>query len=93
VKKGFDLLILGSGSTAFAAAIRAAELGNSTAMTEMRTLGGTCVNQGCLPNNTLIDTAQDAHSPIYFGITFQDWDPEAERPPSVNPLIRNNLVF
>lgn len=44
-------------------------------------------------NNTLIDTARAAHSPIYFGITFQDWDPNAGRPPSVNPIIRNNLIY
>jgi len=44
-------------------------------------------------NNTLIDTAQTYHSPIYFGITFQDWDPQAGRPPSINPVIRNNLVY
>jgi len=44
-------------------------------------------------NNTLIDTAQTAHSPIYFGIAFQDWDPQAGRPPSINPVIRNNLVY
>gem|GEM_PF-971538 len=44
-------------------------------------------------NNTLIDTAKAYHSPIYFGVTFQDWDPQAGRPPSINPIIRNNLVF
>jgi hypothetical protein len=44
-------------------------------------------------NNTLIDTAQTGHSPIYFGITYQDWDPNAGRPPSVNPILRNNLVY
>lgn len=44
-------------------------------------------------NNTLVDTAQTAHSPIYFGVTYQDWEPGAGRPPSLNPLIRNNLVF
>ncbi len=44
-------------------------------------------------NNTLIDTAQTYHSPIYFGITYQDWDPHAGRPPSINPIIRNNLVY
>jgi len=45
-------------------------------------------------NNTLIDTAQAAyHSPIYFGVTYQDWEPEAGRPPSVNPIIKNNLVY
>ncbi len=45
----FDLVILGSGSTAFAAALRAAELGKTAAMTESRVLGGTCVNRGCPP--------------------------------------------
>jgi len=44
-------------------------------------------------NNTLMDTARAYHSPIYFGITYQDWDPQAGRPPSVNPIIRNNLVY
>ena len=43
-------------------------------------------------NNTLIDTAQSAHSPLYFGLTFQDWADEAGRPPSVNPVIQNNLI-
>lgn len=37
----FDLVILGSGSTAFAASLKAAELGRTAAMTESRTLGGT----------------------------------------------------
>ncbi len=67
----FDLLILGSGSTAFAAAIRAAELGKTAAMTEMRTLGGTCVNRGCLPSKNLIEAArivwESAH-PRYKGL-------------------------
>ncbi|NUQ84785.1 MAG: FAD-dependent oxidoreductase, partial [Anaerolineales bacterium] len=58
MKNQFDLVILGSGSTAFAAAIRAAELGKTAAMTEMRTLGGTCVNRGCLPSKNLIEAAR-----------------------------------
>jgi hypothetical protein len=44
-------------------------------------------------NNTLLDTARVYHSPLYFGVAFQDWEPEAGRPPSVNPVLRNNLVF
>ncbi len=43
-------------------------------------------------NNTIIDTAQLGHAAIYFGVPAQDWDPIAGRPPSINPLIRNNLV-
>jgi mercuric reductase len=67
----FDLVILGSGSTAFAAAIRAAELGKTVAMTENRTLGGTCVNRGCLPSKNLIAAAgivYEAAHPRYPGI-------------------------
>ena len=43
-------------------------------------------------NNTIINTAQDGHAGIYFGLTYQDWEPQALRPPSVNPTIRNNIV-
>ncbi len=67
----FDLVILGSGSTAFAAAIRAAELGKTVAMTENRTVGGTCVNRGCLPSKNLIAAAEivhDAAHPRYPGL-------------------------
>jgi len=68
----YDLLILGSGSTAFAAAIRAKELGKTAVMTEVRTLGGTCVNRGCLPSKNLIEAARlvyDAAHPRYPGLT------------------------
>lgn len=43
--KQFDLVILGSGSAAFTAALRAQELGKTALMTEERTIGGTCVNR------------------------------------------------
>ncbi len=50
----FDLIVIGGGSAAFAAAIRAAELGARVAMVEAGTLGGTCVNVGCIPSKMLI---------------------------------------
>lgn len=68
----FDLVILGSGSTAFAAALRAAERGKTAAMTEVRTLGGTCVNRGCLPSKNLIEAAKilyDSKNPRYPGLS------------------------
>src|SRR6266516_1576518 len=71
-KETFDFVILGSGSAAFAAAIRAKELGKTAVMTEMRTLGGTCVNRGCLPSKNLIEAARlvyDAAHPRYPGLT------------------------
>ncbi len=67
----FDLLILGSGSTAFAAALRAQELGKTAVMTEERPIGGTCVNRGCLPSKNLIGAAKlvhDARHPRYPGL-------------------------
>jgi len=48
------LVILGSGSAAFAAAIKAADHGAKTAMIERSTLGGTCVNVGCVPSKNLL---------------------------------------
>jgi mercuric reductase len=67
----FDLVILGSGSTAFAAALRAQEMGKTALMTEERSIGGTCVNRGCLPSKNLIEAARiihDAAHPRYPGL-------------------------
>src|SRR5690348_14778632 len=68
----FDLVILGSGSTAFAAALHAAELGKTAVMTEFRAVGGTCANRGCLPSKNLIEAARlvyDAAHPRYPGLS------------------------
>src|SRR5438552_9569697 len=73
--KSFDLLIIGSGSSAFAAALTAQELGKTAVMTEERTIGGTCVNRGCLPSKNLIEAARlvhDAREPRYPGLTGRD---------------------
>jgi mercuric reductase len=71
----YDLVILGSGSTAFAAAISATELGKTAVMTEARTVGGTCVNRGCLPSKNLIEAAKllhDARHPRYPGLAGRE---------------------
>ena len=54
----YDLVIIGSGSASFAAAIRASELEKTVAMIERSTIGGTCVNVGCVPSKTLIRAAE-----------------------------------
>lgn len=56
------IAILGSGSAAFAAAIRAAETGAAVTLIEAATLGGTCVNVGCVPSKILIRAAHLAHA-------------------------------
>ncbi len=71
MEKPFDLVILGSGSTAFAAALAAQELGKTAVMTEERPIGGTCVNRGCLPSKNLIEAAKliyDAAHPRFPGL-------------------------
>ncbi len=50
----YELVILGNGAAAFAAAIKADELGKKTAMIKGGTIGGTCVNVGCVPSKRLL---------------------------------------
>lgn len=57
----FDLLVAGAGSAGFAAAIKGAELGYRVALVGDGTLGGTCVNVGCIPSKTLIRAANAWH--------------------------------
>lgn len=57
----YDLIILGSGSTAFAVALRATGYGARVLMFEKSVLGGTCINWGCIPSKTLIHAALFKH--------------------------------
>ncbi len=57
----YDLLVVGAGSAAFAAAIRASELGARVALVEHGTVGGTCVNVGCVPSKALLAAADTYH--------------------------------
>ena len=50
----YDLVVVGAGSAAFAAAIKATEAGYRVALVEHGTLGGTCVNVGCVPSKALL---------------------------------------
>ncbi|WP_188453305.1 mercury(II) reductase [Virgibacillus oceani] len=52
--RDYDLLIIGSGGTAFSAAIKAIGYGAKVGMIERETVGGTCVNIGCVPSKTLL---------------------------------------
>ncbi len=63
----FDLVIVGGGSAGFAAAIKGAELGARVALVEGGTLGGTCVNVGCVPSKTLIRAAEAQHRRAHHG--------------------------
>lgn len=54
----YDLMVIGGGSAGFAAAIKGAELDAKVAIVEAGTIGGTCVNIGCVPSKTLIAAAE-----------------------------------
>ncbi len=58
---GLRVVIIGSGSASFAAALRAAEKGASVIIVEAGTVGGTCVNVGCVPSKIMIRAAHIAH--------------------------------
>ncbi len=58
---GFDLAVVGAGSAGFSAAIRGAELGARVALVGFGTVGGTCVNVGCVPSKTLIRATEALH--------------------------------
>src|SRR5687768_8346376 len=58
----YDLIIIGSGPGGYVAAIRAAQLGMKTAIIEKYpTLGGTCLNVGCIPSKALLDSSEHFH--------------------------------
>jgi mercuric reductase len=59
--KGYDLAVIGAGSAGFSAAITAAEQGAQVALIGHGTIGGTCVNIGCVPSKTLIRAAESLH--------------------------------
>ena len=65
-KYDYDVLVIGSGPGGYVAAIRAAQLGLKTACAESReTLGGTCLNVGCIPSKALLHASElyeEAHS-------------------------------
>ncbi len=63
----YDLMVIGGGSAGFAAAIKAAELGAQVAIVEQGTIGGTCVNIGCVPSKTLIRAVETCYKCAYTG--------------------------
>src|SRR5260370_10909116 len=57
----YDLAVIGAGSAGFSAAIAAAELGANVALIGHGTIGGACVNVGCLPSKTMIRATEMLH--------------------------------
>lgn len=59
----YDVVVIGSGPGGYVAAIRCAQLGMKTALIEKySTLGGTCLNVGCIPSKALLDSSEHYHN-------------------------------
>ncbi len=58
METGHDLIVIGSGPGGYVAAIRAAQLGMKTAVIERESLGGICLNWGCIPTKALLKSAE-----------------------------------
>ena len=56
--ENFDVVVLGGGPGGYVAAIRAAQLGQKTAVVEREHLGGICLNWGCIPTKALLKSAE-----------------------------------
>ncbi len=69
---GYDLAVIGAGSAGFSAAITAADQGAQVALIGHGTIGGTCVNVGCVPSKALIRAAEAVHhantAPRFAGV-------------------------
>ena len=62
----FDVVVIGSGPGGYVSAIRCAQLGMKTAILEKyNTLGGTCLNVGCIPSKSLLDSSHHYHEAVH----------------------------
>lgn len=73
----YDVIVIGSGPGGYVAAIRSAQLGLKTAIIEKyKTLGGTCLNVGCIPSKALLDSSEHYHNAAHtfaeHGIKLND---------------------
>lgn len=73
----YDVIVIGSGPGGYVAAIRSAQLGMKTAIVEKYpTLGGTCLNVGCIPSKALLDSSEHYHNAAHtfktHGINLSD---------------------
>lgn len=69
----YDLTVIGAGPGGYEAALEAAKLGLRTALIEKDSLGGTCLNRGCIPTKTLLHSAklyEEVRDAAQFGISI-----------------------
>ena len=82
----YDVVVLGSGPGGYVAAIRASQLGLKTAIIEKESLGGICLNWGCIPTKALLKSAQ-----VYNDIKHaQDFGIEATGKPNFEAIVKRS---
>jgi len=77
MSKKYDLIVLGSGPGGYVTAIRASQLGLKTAIVEKESLGGVCLNWGCIPTKALLKSAQVFEylkKADTYGLKIKDYD-------------------
>jgi len=64
--KKFDVVVIGAGPGGYVAAIRLAQCGKNVAIIEKNSsLGGTCLNVGCIPSKALLDSSEHYHQALH----------------------------
>jgi dihydrolipoamide dehydrogenase len=90
----FDIVVLGSGPGGYVAAIRASQLGMKVGVVEKESLGGICLNWGCIPTKALLKSAQvfeyASHAADY-GVLATDVKPDFEKMISRSRDVANNM--
>ena len=89
----FDVVVIGSGPGGYVCAIRCAQLGMKTAIVEKyNTLGGTCLNVGCIPSKSLLDSSHHYHEALH-NFSTHGIEIEGSIKVDLNKMIsRKNLV-
>ena len=82
----YDVVVLGSGPGGYVAAIRSAQLGLKTAIIEKESLGGVCLNWGCIPTKALLKTAQVVNDIKHA----EDFGIEATGKPKFDAIIKRS---
>ncbi len=74
----YDVVVIGSGPGGYVSAIRCAQLGMKTALVEKyQTLGGTCLNVGCIPSKALLDSSEHYHAAVH---SFEEHGIQVDKP-------------
>ncbi len=71
----YDIIVIGSGPGGYIAAVRASQLGKKVAIIEKyATLGGTCLNVGCIPSKALLDSSHHFYDAVHHFKVFRTCD-------------------